>query len=290
MQATQVPSLSRKIPWSRKWQPTPVSLPGTSHGQRSQESCSPWAHKESDSTDRTHCMHMYIVLGPCETFTLKFFTLHFSSLKSHYLFHCLLVSCLSPFLALSVYNCKYLYVEWADAFPYSDKWKKNNWGCELFSPVRDSDWTASFYWPQLFIFYQGLQSCAIQYLKTIVYIYIHTHTQYVYICVYIYIYYTYYTYTYYMYIYSCCCWRQKKVSLVPISPSWWELIVHVWFLWLQMFVLCMDFYKWRASYLKAIHADHCVLCPFVSRFWISKSLCCHLGTPCLIIEILWIHI
>ena len=25
----------RKIPWRRKWQPTPVFLPGKSHGQRS---------------------------------------------------------------------------------------------------------------------------------------------------------------------------------------------------------------------------------------------------------------
>ena len=25
----------RKIPWRRKWQPTPVFLPGESHGQRS---------------------------------------------------------------------------------------------------------------------------------------------------------------------------------------------------------------------------------------------------------------
>ena len=25
----------RKIPWRRTWQPTPVSLPGESHGQRS---------------------------------------------------------------------------------------------------------------------------------------------------------------------------------------------------------------------------------------------------------------
>ena len=27
-----------KIPWRRKWQATPVSLPGKSHGQRSHES------------------------------------------------------------------------------------------------------------------------------------------------------------------------------------------------------------------------------------------------------------
>ena len=31
-----------KIPWRRKWQPTPVLLPGKSHGWRSLEGCSPW--------------------------------------------------------------------------------------------------------------------------------------------------------------------------------------------------------------------------------------------------------
>ena len=30
-----------KIPWSRKWQPTPVLLPGESQGQRSLAGCSP---------------------------------------------------------------------------------------------------------------------------------------------------------------------------------------------------------------------------------------------------------
>ena len=34
-----------KIPWSRKWQPTPVFLPGESHGQRSLAGCGPWDHK-----------------------------------------------------------------------------------------------------------------------------------------------------------------------------------------------------------------------------------------------------
>ena len=41
----------RKIPWSRKWQPTPVFLPGKSHGQGSLASHSPWGHKESDTTE-----------------------------------------------------------------------------------------------------------------------------------------------------------------------------------------------------------------------------------------------
>jgi len=31
----------RKIPWRRKWQPTPVLLPGKSHGQRSLAGYSP---------------------------------------------------------------------------------------------------------------------------------------------------------------------------------------------------------------------------------------------------------
>ena len=34
-----------KIPWRRKWQPTPVFLPGESHGQRSLVGYSPWGHE-----------------------------------------------------------------------------------------------------------------------------------------------------------------------------------------------------------------------------------------------------
>ena len=34
-----------KIPWRRKWQPTPVFLPEESHGQRSLAGYSPWGHK-----------------------------------------------------------------------------------------------------------------------------------------------------------------------------------------------------------------------------------------------------
>ena len=34
-----------KIPWRRKWQPTPVFLPGESHGQRSLAGYSPSGHK-----------------------------------------------------------------------------------------------------------------------------------------------------------------------------------------------------------------------------------------------------
>ena len=39
-----------KIPWRRKWQSTPVFLPGEFHGQRSLAGYSPWGHTESDMT------------------------------------------------------------------------------------------------------------------------------------------------------------------------------------------------------------------------------------------------
>ena len=42
-----------KIFWSRKWQPTPVLLPGKVHGQRSLVGYRPWGHQESDMTEHT---------------------------------------------------------------------------------------------------------------------------------------------------------------------------------------------------------------------------------------------
>ena len=41
-----------KIPWSRKWQPSLVFLPGKFHGQRSLVGYSPWGPKESDMTQQ----------------------------------------------------------------------------------------------------------------------------------------------------------------------------------------------------------------------------------------------
>ena len=43
-----------KIPWRRKWQPTPVFLPGESHGQRSLAGYSPWGHEGFDTSEHTH--------------------------------------------------------------------------------------------------------------------------------------------------------------------------------------------------------------------------------------------
>ena len=39
-----------RIPWRRKWQPTPVFLSGESHRQRRLADYNPWSHKELDTT------------------------------------------------------------------------------------------------------------------------------------------------------------------------------------------------------------------------------------------------
>ena len=44
----------RVVFWRRQWHPTPVLLPGESHGWRRLIGCSPWGHKESDTTGRVH--------------------------------------------------------------------------------------------------------------------------------------------------------------------------------------------------------------------------------------------
>ena len=58
-----------KIPWRRKWQPTPVLLPGKSHWRRSLVGYSPQGRKESDTTERLHfhfhvCVHSAIQSCP----------------------------------------------------------------------------------------------------------------------------------------------------------------------------------------------------------------------------------
>ena len=52
MQETGFNPWVRKTPWGRKWQLTPVFLPGESQGQRSLVDYSPWGHKDSEATEQ----------------------------------------------------------------------------------------------------------------------------------------------------------------------------------------------------------------------------------------------
>ena len=53
-----------KIPWRRAWQPTPVFLPGESHGQRSLEDYSPWGHKELNVTEHSTALSTFAMWFP----------------------------------------------------------------------------------------------------------------------------------------------------------------------------------------------------------------------------------
>ena len=47
----------------RQWHPTPVLLPGKSHGRRTLVGCSPWGHEESDTTERLHFLFSLSCIG-----------------------------------------------------------------------------------------------------------------------------------------------------------------------------------------------------------------------------------
>ena len=46
------------IPWRRAWQPTPIFLPGESHGQRRLGGYSPWVHKSPTRLSDFHFIHL----------------------------------------------------------------------------------------------------------------------------------------------------------------------------------------------------------------------------------------
>ena len=49
--------------WRRQWQPTPVHLPGKSHGWRSLVGCSPWGCEESEMTEQLHFHFSFSCIG-----------------------------------------------------------------------------------------------------------------------------------------------------------------------------------------------------------------------------------
>ena len=54
---------SRAKRGKRQWHPTPVLLPGKSHGLRSLVGCGPWGRKESDMTGRLHFHFSLLCFG-----------------------------------------------------------------------------------------------------------------------------------------------------------------------------------------------------------------------------------
>ena len=54
VQELQDQFLGWEDPLEKEWQPTPVFLPGKSHGERSLVGYSPWGLKESEMTEHAH--------------------------------------------------------------------------------------------------------------------------------------------------------------------------------------------------------------------------------------------
>ena len=84
-----------KISWRREWQPTPVFLPGESHGQRRLVGYSPWGRKESDMTEELtlslffptsggnhFIMYINIKLLCCLLETNTILYVHYNSIKN----------------------------------------------------------------------------------------------------------------------------------------------------------------------------------------------------------------
>ena len=67
-----------KMPWRRKWQPTPVFLPGESHGRRSLIGYSPRGPKELDTTEQLHLL-TYLCLVWSGDWAKWFWKVFFSS-------------------------------------------------------------------------------------------------------------------------------------------------------------------------------------------------------------------
>ena len=79
-----IPGLG-KIPWRRAWQPTPVLLPGDSHGQRSLAGYSPQGHKELDMTEVSQHTHTH--LYKTESYILELSSVIFIIYISTYLYY-----------------------------------------------------------------------------------------------------------------------------------------------------------------------------------------------------------
>ena len=61
----------RKIPWRRKWQPTPVFFPGKSHGQRSLVGCSPHGVVKSQTQLSEHTCTRKALYSVLSSFSIR---------------------------------------------------------------------------------------------------------------------------------------------------------------------------------------------------------------------------
>ena len=88
--------------WRRKWQPTPVFLPGKSHGQRSLVGYCPWDHKESDTTERLTLLIFLSIRVFSNESVLTIRPIHYGTRTTNG--RALQWRCVSPGISLSRYS------------------------------------------------------------------------------------------------------------------------------------------------------------------------------------------
>ena len=115
-------SLFTFMHWRRKWQPTPVFLPGESQGRGSLTGCCLWGRWESDTIERHH-FHF--------SFSLFTFTFHLHALEKEMATHSCVLAWRIPgmeeyrgLLSLGLHRVRY---DWRDlaavaAAAYINKW------------------------------------------------------------------------------------------------------------------------------------------------------------------------
>ena len=116
MWETRVQSLGQKISWRRKWQPTPVFVPGKSHGQRSLAGYSSWDCKELDTTEQlsttTTSVYIYTHIHSFKRWVLMAAKSLASIAINRMTGHMILGNFLSAFCALAVSFVKWEYLQY----------------------------------------------------------------------------------------------------------------------------------------------------------------------------------
>ena len=111
-----------KIPQNRKWQPTPVFMPGEFHGQRNLGGYSSWGCKESDLTE--HTLHLQYFYFKCNFIMLPLKSLNF-------------------FLFMERSG---IYIKWYEGFPGGASSKEPACQCRRHKRCKFDPWVVKIPW------------------------------------------------------------------------------------------------------------------------------------------------
>ena len=136
----------RKIPWRRKWQPTPVLFPGESHGHRGPAGCTPWGRKKADTTEWLTLSH-FSKLWPVRQMWFLFYFVSFwghIGLQHYACFTCTSCFCLCVlYRLLATKNGFQIKFDWIQVFHLRSKCPRQwpRWTCVCLKEGCVSGWS-----------------------------------------------------------------------------------------------------------------------------------------------------